>query len=156
VHGNTTPLNTWQNALRLVQAFSDRSLPANQGPDVYAGAPKPLLRPAKADPEIHGVDGLGGVEGLPDFTAAEVQERARRTEGKRAVEAMAQAIGRVWDGGRGRRTTLVATGPQTNLALFLSVYPDLAQRAVAEIVFMGGAVGVGNRGPLAGELNYLA
>lgn len=133
--------------MRLVHAFNGTD---TDGPEVYAGAAKPLLRHPKTDPEIHGLDGLGGVQGLPDFSAPEVQQRARRTEGKRAIEAMAAAIERVWNNGKGQRTTLVTTGPQTNLALFLSVYADLVP-AIEEIIFMGGAVGLGNRGPLAGK-----
>ncbi|KIJ44089.1 hypothetical protein M422DRAFT_228721 [Sphaerobolus stellatus SS14] len=150
VHGNTTPQNAWKNALRLTYAFGTEGEPK---PKVYAGATKPLLRTPKVDAEIHGLDGLGGVEGLTDFRDPKVQRLAQETEGKRAVEAIAAAVQETWKNGEGERVTLVTTGPQTNLALFLSVYVDL-QPAIEEIVFMGGAVGVGNRGPLA-EYNIL-
>jgi uridine nucleosidase len=107
------------------------------------------MREAKADPEIHGADGLGGVEGLPEFSDPLIQARIQHSENARAIEAMAAAIQETWDEGRGQRTTLVTTGPQTNLALFLSVYPDL-EPAIEEIVFMGGGVGLGNRSAVAG------
>ncbi len=38
------------------------------------------------------------------------------------------------------------TGPMTNAALFLRVYPELAER-IERIVFMGGAMGLGNWTP---------
>jgi inosine-uridine nucleoside N-ribohydrolase len=48
----------------------------------------------------------------------------------------------------GDRVTLVATGPLTNVALFLARYPELASR-LERIVLMGGAVGEGNVTPAA-------
>jgi len=147
VHGNTTPENTWKNALRLSYAFGKSG---ESGVKVYAGATKPLVRAPQVDEEIHGLDGLGGVEGLTAFTDPLIQARAKETEGLRAVEAMATAVKETWKHGEGQQVTLIATGPQTNLALFLSVYRDLLP-AIEEIVFMGGAVGIGNRGPLAGK-----
>lgn len=137
--------------MRLLHAFGAPT----QGPHAYAGATKPLIRAPKADPEIHGADGLGGVEGLPEFADPLVQARNQQSENIRAIEAMAKAIQDTWDGGRGHRTTLVATGPQTNLALFLSVYSDLEQ-AIEEIVFMGGGVGLGNRGATAGRQLFMS
>lgn len=132
--------------MRLLYAFG---VPYGK-PHVYPGAAKPLLRPPKVDVEIHGEGGLGGVEHLlPSFMDPNVQARAQQNH-LHATEAMARAIRETWDEGRGKKTTLVTTGPQTNLALFLSVYPEL-QHAIEEIVFMGGAVGVGNRGAVAGK-----
>lgn len=112
-----------------------------------------MLRPARADPEIHGPDGLGGVEGLPSYIHPSVNARMKESGNITAIEAMAAALRQTWSDGQGQRTTLVTTGPQTNLALFLSVYPDL-RPAIEEIVFMGGAVGIGNRSPVA-EYNIL-
>lgn len=132
--------------MRLLYAFG---VPCGK-PHVYPGASKPLLRSVKADIEIHGEDGLGGVEDLlPSFADPRVQARAQSNH-LHAIEAMAMAIQKTWNEGRGRKTTLVTTGPQTNLALFLSVYPQL-QPAIEEIVFMGGAAGLGNRSAVAGE-----
>jgi uridine nucleosidase len=150
VHGNASQHDTWKNALRLLHAFGAPM----QGPHAYAGATKPLIREAKQDPEIHGADGLGGVEGLPEFTDPLVQARLQQSGNTRAIEAMAKAIQETWDGGRGQRTTLVTTGPQTNLALFLSVYSDL-EPAIEEIVFMGGGLGLGNRSAVAGRAPFL-
>jgi hypothetical protein len=53
------------------------------------------------------------------------------------------------------RPVIVATGPLTNVALFLSLFPDAAAEHLSRIVVMGGAIGVGNIRPLA-EFNFLA
>jgi uridine nucleosidase len=37
----------------------------------------------------------------------------------------------------------------TNIALFVSVYPELVE-AVEQFVFMGGGIGLGNRSAVAG------
>jgi uridine nucleosidase len=46
--------------------------------------------------------------------------------------------------------TVITTGPLTNLALFITLHPELCE-AIEEIVFMGGGVGMGNRSAVAGE-----
>jgi uridine nucleosidase len=60
---------------------------------------------------------------------------------------MVKCIGEIWS--RGATTTVISTGPMTNIALFISVYPDLLC-AVEEFIFMGGGVGLGNRSAVAG------
>jgi purine nucleosidase/pyrimidine-specific ribonucleoside hydrolase len=50
--------------------------------------------------------------------------------------------------------TLVATGPLTNVALFLARYPELSS-SLERIVLMGGAIGEGNVTPAA-EFNIWA
>ncbi len=117
---------------------------------------KPLLLPPKHDPEIHGSDGLGGVEGLPDANDPKVQAFfALNEDGShvRAIEGMARCIKETWKGGDGQKVTIVSSGPMTNIALFVSAFPDLLE-AVEEFVFMGGAVGTGNRSSVA-EYNIL-
>lgn len=59
-----------------------------------------------------------------------------------AIELMAKVL-RESD----EKVTLVVTGPMINAALFLRVYPDLAKEKLAQIVFMGGAMGLGNWTP---------
>jgi uridine nucleosidase len=123
---------------------------------VYPGADSPLLLPAKHDPEIHGVDGLGGVEGLPAFDDPRLNEFFRFDQsGKhvRALDGMSKHIREAWNGGKGEKVVVISTGPMTNIALFVSVYPDLLE-AVEEFVFMGGGVGMGNRSA-TGEFNIL-
>ena len=118
---------------------------------MHRGASSPLLNSAKHDPEIHGLDGLGGVEGLPSVGDLEVRDRLERSTGLRAVEGIANSVREVMHGDTGRKVTIVSTGPMTNIALFVSVYPDLLD-GVEEFVFMGGGVGQGNRSAVAGTL----
>ena len=91
MHGNTTAENTKRNASRCLYAFA-----AQETVKVYGGAARPLLRPTRHDPEIHGPDGLGGVEGLPSAESGSVQERV---ESGPAIEAIARAIRHTWNGG---------------------------------------------------------
>ncbi|EJD01600.1 uridine nucleosidase [Fomitiporia mediterranea MF3/22] len=170
VHGNTDIDNTFKNALRCLYAFG-----AHPGILVYRGASQPLLKSAKHDPEIHGHDGLGGVEGLPSFDTFDFADNYKddnedRTndkdlhvqairgrlqdsleKGGRATEGMAKAVQNAIQ--EGEKLTIVSTGPMTNIALFVSVYPDLLD-GVEEFVFMGGGVGQGNRSAVA-EYNIL-
>ena len=167
MHGNTAATDTAKNAARCLLAFG---APAHVR--VYPGASKPLLGLAKHDPEIHGVDGLGGVQGLPAADSPEVQALfAINDDGStiRAIEGMARSIRDTWKNGNGNQVTIISTGPTTNIgaitvvrklqiidhiaALFISVYPDLLI-AVEEFVFMGGAVGLGNRSPVAGSCDF--
>jgi uridine nucleosidase len=62
---------------------------------------------------------------------------------------MATAIKDAWRDGTGHQVSIVSSGPMTNIALFVSVYPNLME-AVEQFVFMGGGVGVGNRSAVAG------
>ena len=117
---------------------------------MYSGAVAPLLRPVRHDAEIHGHGGLRGVEGLPRADSDSVRARIASDNSNRpAIEAIAAAISQTWDAGAGAKVTVVATGPLTNIALFVSVYPHLLD-AIERIVFMGGGIGIGNRSAVAG------
>lgn len=121
---------------------------------VYPGATKPLLRTTRHDAEIHGSDGLGGVEGLPAADAPEVLARLPdQITTASALEAMAAAVRDTWNGGEGSKVTIISSGPMTNIALFVTVHPELLA-GVEEFVFMGGGVGMGNRSSVA-EFNIL-
>jgi uridine nucleosidase len=61
---------------------------------------------------------------------------------------MSQHISDTWKAGS--KVTVISSGPMTNIALFVSVYPELLD-AVEEFVFMGGGVGLGNRSSVAGN-----
>ncbi|KDR84024.1 hypothetical protein GALMADRAFT_219850 [Galerina marginata CBS 339.88] len=150
-HGNASSDWTATNAARCLIAFG-----AQSHIRVYPGSHEPLLLPAKHDPEIHGVDGLGGVEGLPDSDSPEVLSLFLQHEDGsrvRALEGMSQIIKNTWKNGTGHQVTVISTGPMTNIAHFVSVYPDFLV-AVEEFVFMGGGVGMGNRSSVA-EYNIL-
>ncbi|KAF9266331.1 nucleoside hydrolase [Marasmius fiardii PR-910] len=150
-HGNTDSKCTAINAARCLVAFG---APSNVL--VYPGASKPLILPTKHDPEIHGPDGLGGAKGLPNVDDPAVLARiATDSDGTsaNALEGMSRHIKEAWGGGSGSKVTIVSSGPMTNIALFVAVYPNLLV-AVEEFVFMGGGVGLGNRSAVA-EFNIL-
>lgn len=118
------------NAIRLLYAFApDSTLPVHQG------ATKPLLRPSRADPEIHGITGLGGVLGLPDLDHPKIRARLEQSSHLKAIEGIANAVRDSLS--HGRKLHLVASGPLTNVALFVSVYPELLS-GIEQIVLMGG------------------
>jgi hypothetical protein len=101
------------------------------------------------DAEIHGPGGLGGVEGLAPADSDAVRARIVDDPDRPAIGAIAAAIRQTWNDGAGVKVTVVASGPLTNIALFVSVYPHLLD-AVERIVFMGGGIGLGNRSAVAG------
>lgn len=120
MHGNASADNTNNNAARCLYAFA-----APEHIRVCPGAKKPLIRPERHDPEIHGLDGLGGVEGLPDTDSLGVQTRLAYGVPVRALEGMVEAISTTWNNGQGNKVTVVSSGPMTNIALFVSIYPEL-------------------------------
>lgn len=150
VAGNVSIEKTTKNALHILAAFGDHHT------IVVQGQSKPLTRGATFCPEIHGDSGLDGVTFPP------LPEGVRATEGK-AVNVMFEHIsaahgqrheqgqgqGQGQQQGRGPGTVvLVATGALTNVALLLSVYPEVVQ-CLRDIVIMGGAIGMGNTSPAA-------
>ena len=130
VHGNQTLGKVTENALRVLHLLGHAHVP------VFPGAPKPLMHDAKACPEIHGESGLDG-------PAIEPSPAQPRTD-KPAIVAMYEALKEAHAADPSQRPCIIATGCLTNVALLLSVYPDV--ESFAEIVFMGGAVGEGNTG----------
>jgi inosine-uridine nucleoside N-ribohydrolase len=127
VAGNQTVEKTTANALRLLE-FLGREVPVAQG------AERPLVRERFVADYVHGESGLDG----PELPAA-----AGRPVAEHAVEFLARHVA---------GTTLVATGPLTNVALLLALHPEAAPD---RIVLMGGAIGEGNVTPAA-EFNIWA
>ena len=101
---------------------------------VAAGALQPLLERARRNASPHGVDGLGGIR-LP--------ETSRQRSPLHAVELLHQLIM-----ASAERVTLVTLAPKTNVALLLTMYPEVATR-LHQIIFMGGAASAGNVTALA-------
>ena len=92
-----------------------------------------MVKPLETAPEVHGETGLDGATlPEPNFDAQPMP----------AIDLIAKTL-RETD----EMVTLVVTGPMTNAALFLRVYPDLANEKLEQIVFMGGAMGLGNWQP---------
>lgn len=124
--GNQTPEKTLNNAMRLLTLMHHQEIP------VAGGNRTPLLKPLETAGNVHGKSGLDGAD-LPDPDFA-VQPLT-------AIELMAQTLRQ-----SPTPVTLVVTGPMTNAALFLRVYPELKEK-IEQIVYMGGAMGLGNWTP---------
>ncbi|KWU42102.1 uridine nucleosidase [Rhodotorula sp. JG-1b] len=148
VHGNASLHNTVRNAVRCLLAFGSKE--QIERIPVYAGAAEPLIRISRVDNEIHGEDGLGGVEGLPASDDPRVFAKLDETKGRNAVLAIAAAARSL---PADQKLTLVATGSFTNAALFVSMFPELVKTKLDQVVVMGGAEGRGNRSP-TGESEY--
>ncbi len=123
VAGNAGLVRTTRNAGRIL-ALAGRS-----GVPVAAGAAAPLVREPWIPVSFHGESGLDG---------ADLPEPAMPPDPRTAVELTAALVRAA-----SVPVTLVATGPLTNIGLFLRAAPDLHGR-IAEIIVMGGSLGLGN------------
>ncbi len=125
--GNQTPDKTLNNAMRMLTLLHREDIPVAQGNQT------PLVKPLETAPEVHGKTGLDGADlPDPDFQVQTIP----------AIDLIAKVLRE-----SNEKVTLVVTGPMTNAALFLRVYPDLAREKIDQIVFMGGAMGLGNWRP---------
>ncbi|HFP9334654.1 TPA: pyrimidine-specific ribonucleoside hydrolase RihA [Raoultella planticola] len=126
--GNQTPEKTLRNVLRMLTLLQRQDIP------VAGGARKPLMRELIIADNVHGESGLDGPAlPEPDFAPQSVT----------AVELMAKTLRE-----SPQPVTIVATGPQTNVALLLNSHPELHDK-IARIVMMGGAMMLGNWQPAA-------
>ncbi|MEO1660262.1 MAG: nucleoside hydrolase [Pseudomonadota bacterium] len=109
---------------------------------VCAGAPIPILRKPETAEDFHGSTGLGDIE-FPDPTEPMSEQHSVNCIIDKCRAAVAAPI------------TLIVTGPMTNVALALTMAPDIAE-GISEIVLMGGAdIEGGNITPFA-EFNIYA
>lgn len=107
---------------------------ANLDLPIAEGAGKSILGEVDEATDIHGESALDGAE-LPEPKIA--------LSPLHAVDLIAKLLRE-----SSEKVTIVATGPLTNVALFLKMYPHLKNK-VNEIVFMGGSAGRGNKTPYA-------
>ena len=128
VAGNQTLEKTTANAIRVLELAGRGEIP------VAAGAGRPLVREPRVAADVHGETGLDG----PDLPPPQAEPSPQH-----AVDFLAERI---------EGTTLVATGPLTNVALLLARHPEARPE---RIVLMGGAIAEGNVTPAA-EFNIWA
>jgi pyrimidine-specific ribonucleoside hydrolase len=136
VNGNTTVEHVAANTAYVLDVAGATEVP------VARGATRPLLAAAHHETDWHGFDGLGGFSRASD----------RRIEKVHAIELLRRELMNAI--GNGESITIVALGPQTNLALLLRAYPEVAP-GIERIVFMGGSASVGNVTAVA-EFNVYA
>jgi inosine-uridine nucleoside N-ribohydrolase len=132
VAGNVPVAVTQGNARRICELA--------QRPDlkVYAGCARPLLQPPFFANEVHGSNGLGGVE-LP--------EPKMPLQAQHGVDGLIEIFSRAAE-----PIVLATLGPLTNVAVAMVKAPEICQQ-IREIVIMGGARGLGNVTPSA-EFNF--
>jgi inosine-uridine nucleoside N-ribohydrolase len=118
VYGNGTVEHCTRNALIILETAGRGDIP------VYRGVGRPLIHDLRVADYVHGSDALGGV-GL--FTQGSPQPNHAARE---LVDRVMASPGEI---------TLLALGPLTNVALALSMEPEMAN-ALAELIVMGGAV----------------
>jgi len=130
--GNVGLGHTVGNALKLVEVIGAAT-------PVFPGSPTTLVLPAPDAGFVHGADGFGDIGYLP---------AAQRAADEHAAAAIVR-LAREHPG----QLTLVALAPLTNLAVALSLDPQLPSR-IARLVIMGGAVtGRGNTHRVPTEFN---
>lgn len=132
VNGNVDLDCTTANALKILDV-------AGKDVPVYRGCDRPLInRPENAD-FVHGLDGLGDC-GIP--------VSQRKIEAEHAVPALIRLANE-----NPGELTLIAIGPLTNLAVALSMDPDLPSK-FKQLVIMGGAIYArGNTETVTAEFN---
>lgn len=128
VAGNQTVEKTTRNALKVCSLANIRHVPIAMGMD------RPLVRPAKHAPDIHGESGMDG----PHIPEPDI-ELDRRHAVDLLIELLLNSDGDI---------TLVPTGPLTNIAAAIRREPAIVPK-IAAISLMGGAIGLGNETPAA-------
>lgn len=123
VAGNAGLEQVVDNTLKVLDAAGAPDLP------VAAGATKPFIERTRTEGQFHGEDGLAGVR-LPPTS------RTRSDQGATAM---------VYDQitASDEPVTLVSLAPMTNVALLLTLHPDVVEH-LERIVFMGGSASQGN------------
>lgn len=129
VSGNIDLESATRNTLRVLKLINRTDV------SVYPGAEKPLKRSIRYAVEVHGTSGMAGQ--LEDL----------EVEMPKTISAVEFIRNTVIE--NPNEVTLIFTGPQTNLALALTAYPEIKD-LIKEVIVMGGAVAVkGNESPVA-------
>lgn len=132
VAGNVPIGFSTENTLRVLSWLGAEHVP------VFRGASRPLVAPYQDAAHVHGGDGLGGAtlppsaRNIADLCAPEGLVRAARQHSGKLV--------------------LVTLGPLTNIAMSLSLFPELTEH-VRRVSVMGGAYDVPGNITTAAEFN---
>ena len=128
VAGNVPLKLTHSNARKLCALAGKSEIP------VFAGCPRPLVRPLATAEEVHGATGLQGAT-LPEPTMP--------VQAQHGVDFLIEQLLNA-----SAPVTVAALGPLTNLAVALIKCPPVSDR-IQRLVIMGGARGQGNITPSA-------
>lgn len=135
VAGNQAIEKVTNNVASILFALKKNEIPLIQGMG------KPLLGQFPYCEEIHGSSGLDNLDGKPVF-----QPVVWKQTHSLWLTAIYEMIKSHWEA-NGQKIHWVSTGSLTNLALLLTLFPELA--SWIDITFMGGALGIGNTHPVA-------
>ncbi len=133
VAGNVTLDKTERNARLLCELAGRTDVP------VYAGCAAPLNLPLATAEEVHGREGLEGVE---------IHNPDMALQKQHAVDFIIETLLAADDGS----ITLVPTGPLTNIASAMQREPTIIPK-IKEIVLMGGALREGGNITPSAEFN---
>lgn len=136
VAGNVPLRLTSRNARMMCQLMDRPDIP------VFAGCPRPLLRPPVTAEDFHGESGIYGIDVFEP--AATLQPGHAAPELVRLVKATPE-----------KSVTLVITGPMTNIACALIMAPEIAGH-IRQLVIMGGADAEGGNITPFAEFNIFA
>lgn len=128
VAGNVPLSLTYSNARKICTLADRTDVP------VYAGCPRPLLKPLTTAEDIHGATGLQGAD-LPE------PQTTQRTQ--HSVNILIETLLNTAE-----PITIAALGPLTNIAIALIQSPQIAKN-IEQLVIMGGSMGQGNITPAA-------
>ncbi|MDO4307658.1 MAG: nucleoside hydrolase [Eubacteriales bacterium] len=129
VSGNQSIEKVAQNALNLAE-FYGLDVPVARGMDA------PLVKEPLYAAKTHGENGIGQCA-IPAAAKTMMKEHAVLYLNRLLKELP-----------EGKKATLIATGPLTNIAMLLRLFPEVKDK-ILEIVFMGGAAMGGNVTPSA-------
>ncbi len=136
VAGNVPLRLTSRNARMMCELMGRPDIP------VFAGCPRPMLRPPVTAEDFHGESGIYGID---------VFEPKAPLQAAHAVDALIRLLKAAPE----KSLTLVVTGPMTNLACALVMAPEIAAH-IREIVIMGGADAAGGNITPFAEFNIFA
>ena len=128
VAGNVPVDFVVRNTLDVLEVAGASHVPVARGMEF------PLVEKMFNAAEIHGKNGLGGIE---------IAQSASEPLSVHAVEFLRRELTDVSE-----PITIVALGPLTNIATLIRAYPEVVSK-IDEIVVMGGAIGPGNVTPTA-------
>ena len=128
VAGNVPLKLTYSNARKICTLAGKPEMP------VYAGCPRPLLRPLATAEEVHGATGLQG---------ADLPKPSGKPTSQHAVDFLISQLLNAAE-----PITIAVLGPLTNIAIALIQSPQIAKN-IKQLVIMGGARGAGNITPSA-------
>ena len=128
VAGNVPIEKVVRNTLDILNVAGASQIPVARGMEF------PLVEKMFNAAEIHGKNGLGGIE---------IAQSASEPLSVHAVEFLRRELTDVSE-----PITIVALGPLTNIATLIRAYPEVVSK-IDEIVVMGGAIGPGNVTPTA-------